>query len=51
MVANTLAYYGTELIATVKSFIGHVPGVEALKLFFLQDGRFAQNKLACLYVV
>jgi hypothetical protein len=24
MVTNTLAYYGTELIATVKSVIGHV---------------------------
>jgi hypothetical protein len=32
-VANTLAYYGTELITTEKSFIVHTPQVAMLSNF------------------
>jgi hypothetical protein len=32
-VANTLAYYDTETITAVKSFIVQAPGVNVIKLF------------------
>jgi hypothetical protein len=32
-VANTLAYYDTETITAVKSFIVQAPGVKVIKLF------------------
>ncbi len=33
MMTNTLAYYGTELIAAVKSFMIKAPGPNVIKLF------------------
>ncbi len=42
--ANTLAYYNTAKITTVKSFIAHVPGVNAV---FFTSITFGKNKLGC----
>jgi hypothetical protein len=38
-VTNTVAYYSTESIMAVKSFIVKVPGVFATKPFFIIDNQ------------
>jgi hypothetical protein len=44
---NTLAYYYTKLIVTVKSFIVQALGVNAIKLFS-SSIKLQINKLECL---